>query len=65
MICKLKGILKEQGRSQTWLCDKVGISKTSMSSIVNGESIPKLMIALRISKAIEVPVDEIWIEDEE
>lgn len=61
--CKLKEILVDQGRSQKWLCEKVDLSNTSMSLIVNGETEPRLKIALRISKVVGVPVEVIWWED--
>ncbi|WP_366160529.1 helix-turn-helix transcriptional regulator [Bacillus infantis] len=62
MYCKLKEILKEQGRKQSWLCSEVGISDTAMSQICNNKSEPKLKVALKISKAVGVPVEEIWLE---
>lgn len=65
MRCRLNEIKNEQGWTQKWLAEKVGISSTSMSAIINGESIPKLKIALRIGKIVGKPVEEIWIEENE
>lgn len=62
MESRLKDILKEQGRSQTWLCEKVGVSNTTMTSLVNRKRLPTLPVAIRIAKAIGVPVEEIWFE---
>lgn len=64
MECKLRQILKEDGRSQKWLSEKASISMTSLSQIINGKRLPTLPVALRIAKAIKVPVEEIWHEKE-
>lgn len=60
---RLKVILVEKGKTQKWLREEVGLSSTAMSLIVNGETEPRLKIALRISKAVDVPVDQIWWEE--
>jgi putative transcriptional regulator len=60
---RLKEIMKEQGRTQNWLSEKAGVSATSISSIVNKKSVPTLLIALRIAKALDKSVEEIWSED--
>lgn len=55
--------MKEQGRTQNWLSEKAGVSTTSISSIVNNKSVPTLLVALRIAKAVDKSVEEIWSED--
>ena len=63
MQSHLKEIMKVQGRTQNWLSEKAGVSTTSISSIVNNKSVPTLLVALRIAKALDKSVEEIWSED--
>lgn len=63
MRCRLKEIMKEQGRTQTWLCEKVGVNKSTISDIINEKRLPSLPVAIKIAKTIDVPVEEIWFED--
>jgi transcriptional regulator with XRE-family HTH domain len=60
--CRLKEILESRGIKQKWLCEKTGLSSSAMSQIVRGESFPTLHTAIKIAKAIGIPVEEIWIE---
>lgn len=60
---RLKYILKEQGRTQTWLTEKVGVNKSTISDVVNGKRIPTLLVALRIAKTLDVKVEDIWFEE--
>jgi putative transcriptional regulator len=63
MESKLKEIMKEQGRTQNWLSDKVGVNKATISLIINKKSVPTLSVALRIAKALERQVEDIWFEE--
>jgi len=60
----LREILKEQGRTQTWLADQVGVSKQSMTRIVDKGN-THVGYAVRIAKALGVAVEEIWSLDDE
>lgn len=62
MRCKLKEIRKEQGWTQKWLAQKVGISDKTMSEIITEKSLPTLQTAIRIAKVVGKPVEEIWTE---
>jgi putative transcriptional regulator len=59
---KLREIMKEQGRTQKWLSQTVGVSETTISSYMKGKSIPTLPVALRIANALGKNVEEIWSE---
>lgn len=63
MESRLKKIIKEQGRTQTWLCEKVGVSNTTMTSLVNKKRLPTLPVAIRIAKVLDVRVEDIWYEE--
>ncbi|MFD0825880.1 helix-turn-helix transcriptional regulator [Neobacillus sp. M.A.Huq-85] len=64
MKCKLKVIMKEEGRTQKWLSEKVGVSMTTISSIINEKSIPALPLAFKIAKTLDRTVEEIWYEEQ-
>jgi putative transcriptional regulator len=63
MRSRLKEIMKEEGRSQKWLSEKVGVSMTTMSSLVNEKSLPALPLAMRIAKTLGRAIEDIWSEE--
>jgi putative transcriptional regulator len=64
MRCRLKEIMKEEGRTQKWLSEKVLVSMTTISSIVNEKSLPALPLANKIAKTLGRTIEEIWYEEE-
>jgi len=62
MESKLKEILNERMIKQTALAERVNINRRTLSKIVRGEQEPTLRTALKIAKALGVPVEEIWKE---
>jgi transcriptional regulator with XRE-family HTH domain len=56
----LKEVLKQQGRKQSWLCEQTGIHPTWMTKLVNGTSLPRVDHAILISRALGVPIEELW-----
>ena len=50
---RFRVLLTRIGQSQNWLADEVGISKATMSHIVNGEWFPASDIMIRICKILE------------
>jgi putative transcriptional regulator len=64
MKCRLKEIMKEEGRTQKWLSERSGVSMTSISSITNGKSLPALPLAFRIAKILDKQIEDIWYEEE-
>ncbi|MCE0553420.1 helix-turn-helix transcriptional regulator [Bacillus thuringiensis] len=63
MKCKLKIILAERMLKQSDLAKLVGITDQTLSMIARGKSEPTLRVALRIAKALDLTVEEIWIEE--
>ncbi|SDM16855.1 helix-turn-helix transcriptional regulator [Bacillus sp. OK048] len=63
MKSRLKEIMKEQGRSQKWLSEKVGVSMTTISSLKKEKSLPSLPLALRIAKTLGKTIEDIWHEE--
>ncbi|AYF06353.1 transcriptional regulator [Bacillus mobilis] len=64
MKCKLKVILAERMMKQSDIARIVGITDQTLSSIVRGKSEPTLRVAIRIAKALNMRVEDIWIEEE-
>jgi putative transcriptional regulator len=64
MKCKLREIMKEEGRTQKWLSERVEVSMTTMSSIVNEKSIPALPLAFKIAKTLNRQIEDIWYEEQ-
>jgi putative transcriptional regulator len=60
---RLKEILDQRGIKYIHVANQVGINKSTMSRIVNGESTPSLQVAYRIAKFLNMPIEEIWYED--
>ena len=58
IIAELKSIGIEINQNK--LANKVGVSSTTMSSIVRGKSLPSLPVALKIAKELNKPIEEIW-----
>lgn len=56
---KLKAKIKEQGKTQAWLADKVGINRCYMSTICNHDLNMTERILKDISKALNCKIDDI------
>ncbi|WP_144561448.1 helix-turn-helix transcriptional regulator [Bacillus mycoides] len=63
MKCRLKVILAERMMKQSDLAKITGITDQTLSMIARGKSEPTLRVALRIAKALNLSVEDIWIED--
>lgn len=62
---QLRKLRNEKGWTQAELADRVGIARVSVLSIEKGHFIPTIETALRISQALNVPVEEIfWLKEE-
>lgn len=63
LTSRLREILKQQGRSQKWLCEQTGANKSTISDLVKGAHDPSMVLGLRIAKALGVSVEDIWNEE--
>lgn len=63
---RLQEVLDSRGMKQNFLCDMTKISTTSMSALCKGESLPSIKNALKIAKALNKNVEDLWnlLEDE-
>ncbi|MGW8122715.1 helix-turn-helix domain-containing protein [Roseivirga echinicomitans] len=58
---KIKPILREQGRSQAWLAEKINKSYVVTTNYVNNKTQPSIPILFKIAKALEVDVRELLV----
>lgn len=56
----LAKVIKEKGLKKGWVAEKAGVTPGTLSLILNGKSDPTLKVALKISRVVGVPVEELW-----
>lgn len=61
---KLKDLRDYYGISQRELARRVGVGKTTISEIERGDRLPNVLTAIRIARALETTVEEIWGDGE-
>lgn len=54
-------IIKEKGYKQKAVAMKVGVTPQDFNSMINGRRLIKVSQVLLIAKALEVPVDELYV----
>ncbi|MFJ5716511.1 helix-turn-helix transcriptional regulator [Neobacillus sp. NPDC093127] len=65
--CRLKVILaeekiKDQRFTQRKFAEKIGVTNSTLSLIVNGKNLPSFEVVYRICKELKRPLEEIWVE---
>ena len=61
----IKALRATLGMTQAQLAELVGVARVSIVSIETGRYLPTIETALRISKALGVPLEKIfWLKDE-
>ena len=61
---KLKDLRDYHGISQRELARRIGVGKTTISEIERGDRLPNVLTAIRIARALETTVEEIWRDGE-
>lgn len=56
----LKDLRDYHGISQRELARRIGVGKTTISEIERGDRLPNVLTAIRIARAMETTVEEIW-----
>jgi DNA-binding XRE family transcriptional regulator len=62
---KVQEVLDSKGMKQNFLCEKTKITTKSMSALCRGESLPSLKNSLKISKALDKKVEDLWVLNED
>ncbi|WP_433957012.1 helix-turn-helix transcriptional regulator [Cytobacillus horneckiae] len=60
MMTKLEKWHKETGVSQVFIAKKVGITESTYSKIVKGNTTPYVQNAIKIARALNTTVEELW-----
>lgn len=58
---RIKEVLKEQGRTQTWLADKIGKSYPVVTNYCNNNAQPSLQVLGTIAQLLGVDVRELLV----
>ncbi|MDC9721347.1 MAG: helix-turn-helix transcriptional regulator [Urechidicola sp.] len=58
---RIKEILKEQGRTQTWLAEKIGKSYVVVTNYCNNNSQPSIQVLTNISEILDVDIRELLV----
>lgn len=62
---RIKKVLKEQGRTQTWLAEKIGKSYVIVTNYCNNNSQPSIQVLTDISQVLDVDVRELLVSTKE
>ncbi|MBK5239784.1 helix-turn-helix domain-containing protein [Clostridium sp.] len=61
---KLKQILADRGIKQSWICEHTGITKATMSNIVNNRYNTSMEIGFKIAELLGLSITDIFYNDE-
>lgn len=60
----MKNTIKVERAKKNWtqaeLAEKIGISRQAMNSIETGKFVPSTLLALKLARVFETPVEEIF-----
>ncbi len=56
---RIKEILKEQGRSQTWLAEQIGKSYVVVTNYCNNKSQPSIPTLQKVAQILDVDIREL------
>lgn len=58
---RIKKVLQEQGRTQTWLADKIDKSYVIVTNYCNNNSQPSIPVLREIAEVLDVDVRELLV----
>lgn len=58
---RIKEVLTEQGRSQTWLADKINKSYVVVTNYCNNNTQPTIPVLIQIAKVLDIDVRELLV----
>lgn len=62
---RIKEIRSNQGMTQAKLAELVGVARVSIVAIENGRFLPTIETALSISKALSIPIEQLfWLKED-
>lgn len=60
MTVRLKPLRKNHGWTLETLAEKTGLTKSYLSKVERGLSVPSIAVAMRVAKALGVPVEDLF-----
>jgi DNA-binding XRE family transcriptional regulator len=60
-VNKLKEKIREQGRTQRWICQKLGITEATLSRYISGKHKPNYKIAQKLSELLCCKTEDIFL----
>ncbi|NDV16837.1 helix-turn-helix domain-containing protein [Muricauda sp. TY007] len=58
---RIKEVLKQQGRTQTWLAEQIGKSYVVVTNYCNNNAQPSIPVLRQIAKVLDVDVRELLV----
>ena len=62
---RLEALRKQRGIRQDELADALGISRQTVSSLENGRYNPSILLAFKLSRYFQLPIEGIFTDEEE
>ena len=62
---RLKNLRADKGWSQADLAERLDVSRQTINSLERGKYDPSLPLAFKIAKTFELPIEAIFISEEE
>ncbi|KAB7528114.1 helix-turn-helix domain-containing protein [Flagellimonas olearia] len=62
---RIKAVLKQQGRTQTWLAEQIGKSYVVVTNYCNNKTQPSIPILYEMAKVLDVDVRELLVPSKE
>jgi len=62
--CRLKVILAERDIKHGDFAEQIGVSKSTMSALINNKQVPSFEVAYRIVELLGMRIEEIWVREE-
>ena len=62
---RLRVLRAERGWSQVDLAEVLGVSRQTVNALENGRYDPSLPLAFRIGKTFGLPIEQVFIDEEE
>ncbi|WP_306015734.1 helix-turn-helix transcriptional regulator [Oceanicaulis sp. MMSF_3324] len=61
----MKALRAQAGMTQAELAAAVGVTRKTINTVENGVFIPSALLALKIAKALDHPVDQVfWLQED-
>ena len=57
---RLKDLRAELGLTQAQLAEAVGVTRKTINTVENGVFVPSTLLALKIARALDRPIEEIF-----